>query len=197
MGHNGVSHHIVADDLEGITVVLQWLSYMPPFVGARPLPTPTLDPPTRSITYTAPPTAKMDARLAMAGGEVGQEGGGWAGGMFDRGSWVECHAGWARTVITGVCGFWGVFLLKCVFVVCVFSDVCFQCSGHTKERNEGCTSAAHPPLTLYTPTHITYPIPTSSIFLSSTPSHRACSAGWHSCGCDCSGDKHSDVALSC
>ena len=26
---------------------------------------------------------------------------GWQSGLFDRGSWVESHAGWARTVVTG------------------------------------------------------------------------------------------------
>jgi len=28
-------------------------------------------------------------------------GGVWQSGMFDRGSWVESHPGWARTVVTG------------------------------------------------------------------------------------------------
>ena len=37
MGVNGVSHHLVADDLEGVHTVLQLLSYVPHEVGADPL----------------------------------------------------------------------------------------------------------------------------------------------------------------
>ena len=51
MGVNGVSHHVVSDDLEGATAVLNWLSTMPPTVGASPTILPTSDPTDRSITY--------------------------------------------------------------------------------------------------------------------------------------------------
>ena len=51
MGVNGVSHHVVTDDLEGATAVLQWLSTMPPIIGVAPANLPSSDPIERSITY--------------------------------------------------------------------------------------------------------------------------------------------------
>jgi acetyl-CoA carboxylase/biotin carboxylase 1 len=47
---------------------------------------------------------KLDPRAAIAGVEAPSAGGaepGWRSGLFDRGSWTECQAGWARTVVTG------------------------------------------------------------------------------------------------
>jgi len=102
MGVNGVSHHLVDDDLEGAVAILRWLSYAAPELGAsgrRPLPMPTADPPGRGVGYTVPPGGKLDPRSAIAG-EVGPDGD-WHSGLFDRGSWVEAQAGWARTVVTG------------------------------------------------------------------------------------------------
>lgn len=102
MGVNGVSHHLVEDDLEGAVAILRWLSYAAPELGAsgrRPLPMPTADPPGRGVGYTVPPGGKLDPRSAIAG-EVGPDGD-WHSGLFDRGSWVEAQAGWARTVVTG------------------------------------------------------------------------------------------------
>lgn len=55
MGVNGVSHHVVADDLEGVTAVLHWLSTMPPVVGGVPLTLPSADPTDRPVTYTPGP----------------------------------------------------------------------------------------------------------------------------------------------
>ena len=54
MGVNGVSHHVVADDLEGAAAVLHWLSSMPPTLGVPPALLPTSDPVERGIGYTAP-----------------------------------------------------------------------------------------------------------------------------------------------
>lgn len=110
MGHNGVSHHIVADDLQGVTCLLQWLAFMPPCVGARPLLLPSIDPPTRPVTYQAAAGEKLDARAAIAGVKHASTPASppsesqpreLLGGLFDAGSWVECQAGWARTVVTG------------------------------------------------------------------------------------------------
>ncbi len=48
---------------------------------------------------------KLDPRAAIAGRSasvaVPASGEPWASGLFDRGSWIECQAGWARSVITG------------------------------------------------------------------------------------------------
>ena len=54
MGQNGVSHHVVADDLEGVKAVLAWLSYAPPQIGTAPLPLLTSDPIGRPISYVVP-----------------------------------------------------------------------------------------------------------------------------------------------
>lgn len=56
MGVNGVSHNVVADDLEGATAVLHWLSTMPPVVGAQPALLPSSDPIDRSISYIPAPS---------------------------------------------------------------------------------------------------------------------------------------------
>lgn len=110
MGHNGVSHHIVDDDLHGATCILQWLAFMPPCIGAQPLALPCSDPTSRTVAYTPAAGDKLDARAAIAGSGAALPGAlssvsvrdeAWVGGLFDRGSWVECQAGWAQSVITG------------------------------------------------------------------------------------------------
>ncbi|KAG2488653.1 hypothetical protein HYH03_012820 [Edaphochlamys debaryana] len=98
MGFNGVSHHVVADDLEGVTTVLRLLSYAPAATGVAPQPLPTADPVDRPVTYAPGPSEKLDARAAIAGRESAT---GWQSGLFDKGSWLESQAGWARTVVTG------------------------------------------------------------------------------------------------
>lgn len=104
MGNNGVSHFVVEDDLQGVTCILQWLSFMPPCIGAQPLALPLNDPPMRPVTYIAEAGEKLDPRAAIAGTfpvPTPPRADGWVGGLFDRGSWLESQAGWARTVITG------------------------------------------------------------------------------------------------
>ena len=46
-----MSHHVVTDDLEGATAVLNWLSTMPPIIGIPPANLASSDPIERSITY--------------------------------------------------------------------------------------------------------------------------------------------------
>lgn len=101
MGQNGVSHHIVEDDLAGVMCVLRWLSYTAARVGESPPRLPTSDPDTRPITYLVEEGSKLDPRAAIAGRHSGSAPGDWESGMFDRGSWTEAHPGWARTVVTG------------------------------------------------------------------------------------------------
>nr|QEG99472.1 cytosolic acetyl-CoA carboxylase 2 [Lolium rigidum] len=97
MGTNGVVHLTVPDDLEGVSAILKWLSYVPAYVGG-PLPIlKPLDPPDRAVTYF--PENSCDARAAICGIQDTQ--GKWLGGMFDRESFVETLEGWAKTVITG------------------------------------------------------------------------------------------------
>ncbi|XP_008680608.1 acetyl-CoA carboxylase 1 [Zea mays] len=97
MATNGVVHQTVSDDLEGVSAILKWLSYVPPYVGG-PLPImKPLDPPERPVTYL--PENACDALAAICGIQDGE--GRWLGGMFDRESFVETLEGWAKTVITG------------------------------------------------------------------------------------------------
>ncbi|XP_015697314.2 acetyl-CoA carboxylase 1 [Oryza brachyantha] len=97
MATNGVVHLTVSDDLEGVSAILKWLSYVPPYVGG-PLPImKPLDPPDRPVTYF--PENSCDARAAICGVQDSQ--GKWLGGMFDRESFVETLEGWAKTVVTG------------------------------------------------------------------------------------------------
>jgi acetyl-CoA carboxylase/biotin carboxylase 1 len=101
MGQNGVSHHIVEDDLAGVLCVLRWLSYTAARVGESPPRLPTSDPDTRPVSYLVEEGTKLDPRAAIAGRPSVSAPGGWESGMFDRGSWTEAHPGWARTVVTG------------------------------------------------------------------------------------------------
>ncbi|XP_075516776.1 acetyl-CoA carboxylase 1-like [Primulina tabacum] len=97
MATNGVVHLTVSDDLEGISSILKWLSFVPPYAGG-PLPilTPS-DPPDRPVEYV--PETSCDPRAAICGVINGS--GKWIGGMFDRESFIETLEGWARTVVTG------------------------------------------------------------------------------------------------
>jgi len=87
---------------------------------------PSADPPTRPITYVPGPNEKLDPRAAIAGraappdahaqssstsdcnshvggsgnSEAGQGSSSWQSGLFDKGSWEESQASWARTVVS-------------------------------------------------------------------------------------------------
>lgn len=97
MGTNGVVHLTVSDDLEGISAILKWLSFVPLHSGG---PLPVLapsDPPERLVEYL--PENTCDPRAAISG--TVDSSGNWLGGIFDRDSFVETLEGWARTVVTG------------------------------------------------------------------------------------------------
>ena len=68
MGVNGVSHHVVPDDLAGVSAVLQWLSYTPALVGQVPPVLVSADPIARSIDYAPLPgetALSAQARLVL------------------------------------------------------------------------------------------------------------------------------------
>jgi acetyl-CoA carboxylase/biotin carboxylase 1 len=67
MGENGVSHYVVNDDLEGVKVILRWLSYCPAQLGAEPPLLPTNDPVDRSVSYEPAAHEKFDPRAAIMG----------------------------------------------------------------------------------------------------------------------------------
>lgn len=87
MGHNGVSHVVVTDDVQGVQSILTWLSYIPKTKGA-PLPYhPTKDALVRAPSFT-PPSAPYDPREMVTG-------------FFDSSSFTESMAEWGKTVVTG------------------------------------------------------------------------------------------------
>ncbi|CAG9465063.1 unnamed protein product [Pedinophyceae sp. YPF-701] len=113
MGANGVSNLVVADDFHGCLSFLTWLSFVPAVKGG-PLPItsgPNADPISRPVAYRPDSSRgeKPDPRACIAGAPVisalsaepDADADDWKGGIFDRGSWVEYHAGWAGTVVTG------------------------------------------------------------------------------------------------
>lgn len=67
MGVNGVSHHLVADDLEGARKVLAMLAFAPPEIGSGPANLLTSDPTTRQVTYLPAGAEKFDPRAAFGG----------------------------------------------------------------------------------------------------------------------------------
>jgi hypothetical protein len=91
MGHNGVSHHVVRDDLEGVATVLRLLAYAPADLAGGGAPTlPTSDPVDRVVGYLPGPGEKLDARAAIEGERGGEEEGwfsrkGGAGRLYGRG----------------------------------------------------------------------------------------------------------------
>ena len=98
MHANGVSHTTATDDLDGVTTIMRWLSFVP---RARNGPLPIiepLDPIERDVVFTPTPSP-YDPRWFITGRESPQ--GVWEDGFFDRGSWHEILAGWAQTVVCG------------------------------------------------------------------------------------------------
>lgn len=67
MGANGVAHHVVGDDLEGVLAILRWLAYVPACTGEAPPVLATADPLDRPVGYTPAAGEKLDPRAAIAG----------------------------------------------------------------------------------------------------------------------------------
>ncbi|KAF8141976.1 acetyl-CoA carboxylase [Boletus edulis] len=99
MYKNGVSHLTAASDLEGVSHILQWMSYIPEVKG-DPLPIrETSDPWDREIAYV-PPKGPYDPRWFIEG-KIDEQTSKWLPGFFDRGSFQETLSGWAQTVVVG------------------------------------------------------------------------------------------------
>lgn len=104
MHPNGVTHTVVQDDVQGVSAILDWLSFVP---SARGQPLPVIesrDPVTREI-HSGPPAdgQSYDPRRKLIGGEkVGEKSdGAFLCGFFDKYSWRESLEGWAKTVVVG------------------------------------------------------------------------------------------------
>ena len=100
MHNNGVTHANVHNDIEGIRKIIQWLSYLPKKRGGSLPCTPYLnDPVDRHVEYCPKPNQVYDPRWLLEGqmNEHNQ----YEAGFFDKGSFDEIMAGWAKTVVTG------------------------------------------------------------------------------------------------
>ncbi|WAR55326.1 hypothetical protein PtB15_6B65 [Puccinia triticina] len=105
MHRNGVSHLTASNDLEGVSHILDWMSYIPECRGG-PLPiTSAKDSWDRAIDYV-PIKGSYDPRWFLAGKEEITEDAGtgesrFLSGFFDKGSFQETLSGWAQTVVVG------------------------------------------------------------------------------------------------
>ncbi|KAG7708330.1 hypothetical protein KL914_002056 [Ogataea haglerorum] len=99
MYRNGVSHMTARDDLQGVEKIMEWLSYVP---AKRGLPVPVLesreDPWDRDVVYRPVKNEPYDVRWLIAGRETED---GFEPGLFDRDSFQEALAGWAKGVVIG------------------------------------------------------------------------------------------------
>lgn len=101
MYSNGVSHLAEPDHLRAIKAAVDWLAYVPSMRGGL-LPVTDIrgvDEIERPIEFTPIPGTPYDPRTLLAGGE--DDSGKWQSGFFDRGSFTEYLAGWAKTVVIG------------------------------------------------------------------------------------------------
>lgn len=100
---NGVSHLLAETHLDAVTKSLEWLSYVPAVKGA-PLPIRTIDqydPIDRPVQFLPQKGVAYDPRLLLCGMKTSKEESSWRLGFFDKNSFVETLAGWAKTVVVG------------------------------------------------------------------------------------------------
>lgn len=98
MYKNGVSHMTANDDFEGVSKIIDWLSFVPEKRNTPIAVTPSLDPWDREIEYYPPSKQPYDPRWLIEGKTDGSES---LSGFFDKGSFHESLGGWAKTVVTG------------------------------------------------------------------------------------------------
>ncbi|KAL3480745.1 acetyl-CoA carboxylase [Aspergillus californicus] len=98
MYKNGVSHMTAANDFDGVTKIVDWLSFVPEFRGAQPPLLPSSDTWDRDVAYYPPAKQAYDVRWLINGKQDDE---GFLPGIFDAGSFEEALGGWARTVVVG------------------------------------------------------------------------------------------------
>lgn len=101
MYSNGVSHLAEPDHLGAIKAAINWLAYVPSKRGAL-LPITDIrgvDHVERPIDFSPTPGTPYDPRFLLSGCE--DDNGNWLNGFFDKGSFKETLAGWAKTVVVG------------------------------------------------------------------------------------------------
>ncbi|XP_045594879.2 acetyl-CoA carboxylase isoform X3 [Procambarus clarkii] len=100
MHKNGISHDVAPNDLEGIYIMLRWLSYVP---KTKDSPLPILepvDPVEREVTFM-PSRASYDPRWLVNGRPSPSNPNEWESGFFDKNSFQEILEPWAQTVMCG------------------------------------------------------------------------------------------------
>ena len=98
---NGISHLVTHDHLQSVKAAIDWLSFVPSVRGGL-LPISDIrgiDEVERPVGFAPMPGVPYDPRLLLAGGE--DNNGNWQSGFFDKGSFTETLAGWAKTVVVG------------------------------------------------------------------------------------------------
>ena len=98
---NGISHMVEPDHLRAVKSAIDWLSYVPSVRGGL-LPVADIrgyDEIERPVTFCPSPGVPYDPRHLLAGGD--DDNGEWQSGFFDKRSFTEALAGWAKTVVVG------------------------------------------------------------------------------------------------
>eukprot|EP00438_Fugacium_kawagutii_P012883 Skav227072 [mRNA] locus=scaffold4434:1758:15971:+ [translate_table: standard] len=96
---NGVTHQVVQDDQEGMSAILDWLSFVPKDISSPPpMCQIASDPWDRDVEFEPSPYP-YDPRDFLRG-VIDYEGRRMRG-FFDAGSWSEYLEGWGQTVIVG------------------------------------------------------------------------------------------------
>jgi len=101
MYSNGISHLAENDHLSSVASAIHWLSYVPTVRGGLlPITDITgVDEIERSISFVPKAGVPYDPRFLLAGQE--DDNGEWHSGFFDKGSFTETLAGWAKSVVVG------------------------------------------------------------------------------------------------
>ncbi|KAL7542222.1 hypothetical protein ACHAXR_012111 [Thalassiosira sp. AJA248-18] len=101
MYSNGISHLAENDHLSAVTSAIHWISFVPTVRGGLlPITDITgVDEIERPIRFVPQAGVPYDPRFLLTGRD--NENGVWQGGFFDKGSFTETLAGWAKTVVVG------------------------------------------------------------------------------------------------
>lgn len=98
---NGISHLVEPDHLKAVKAAMDWLSFVPSVRGGL-LPVADIrgvDEVERTVGFSPTKGVAYDPRHLLAGAI--DDAGAWHSGFFDRGSFQETLAGWAKTVVVG------------------------------------------------------------------------------------------------
>eukprot|EP01041_Mallomonas_annulata_P000604 gene604-1167_t len=103
MFHNGVSHTLADSHLNAVTQALQWLAFIPAYHGAS-IPIRNIagvDSVERAVTFVPTKGVNYDPRLLLCGLPSDDNDESNQLGFFDKNSFMETLAGWAKTVVVG------------------------------------------------------------------------------------------------